>query len=143
MGATSEHFSEAELACHGTTCGSGHGCHVNGCQPELLTALEEFRALVGKPVHIDDAYRCPVHNAEVHGAAHSQHLQGIAADISVEGMTPAELEAVARQVPIIHGIGRADHADYLHVDVRSVPAQWCYDISGESIPYFPPRPESV
>jgi hypothetical protein len=146
MGATSEHFSNAELQCHS-------GCGRNECTQGLVDALEALRALAGKPISIDSAYRCPEYNASLPNAAqHSQHVLGNAADIVIEGMTPAEMEALALRVPAIHGMGRADFQGYLHVDVRpegvehgsgEVPTiqplvQWCYDKTGNECAYYPP-----
>lgn len=134
MGATSIHFSNAELACR--------HCGVNGCGRELLNALEAFRTAVGAPVTVDDAYRCAVHNKAIGGAENSRHPLGEAADISVPGKTAAELEAIARTIPLIRGIGRGDVQNYIHVDVREKtgpePAEWCYDEHGKEIAYFPP-----
>ncbi len=142
--ASSEHFSDAELRCQGKGCNEVEplepirGCGKNECKPELLEALEDFRAKVGKPVIINSAYRCPIHNAEVGGAPNSQHMLGEAADIRVTGMTAGQLEAIARTIPAIKGIGRADFQNYLHVDVRSTPEIecWCYDGKGATIKYY-------
>lgn len=143
MGATGPHFSESELECRGTTCGpSGTGCHVNGCTERLVDALEAFRALVGKPVKVASAYRCPQHNAATPNAAKgSEHTMGEAADIRVDGMTAAELEAVARKIPAIRGIGRDDHKNYIHVDVRNTLtlARWSYDAAGRWVAYQAPK----
>ena len=127
---TSEHFSDAELACHGTTCGPNkNGCHVNGCHRVLLDALEQFRALVGKPVIVNDAYRCPIHNAQVGGVPDSEHVSGIAADICVDGMSGADLETSALRCPLITAIGRSDDPPYIHIDTRHMSqgiARWSY-----------------
>ena len=137
MGATGPHFSESELACP--------HCGVNGCRQELVDALEAFRALAGKPVMIDSAYRCPKHNAQAGGAGKSEHVEGMAADIRVEGMTAAQLEEVARGIPAIRGIGRADHQQYVHIDVRPTRtlAQWCYSPNGKWCSYYPALAEAA
>ena len=133
MGATSEHFSNAELACR--------HCGVNGCQQSIVDALEAFRAAVGRPVIVDSAYRCPDHNKAVGGVPDSEHVQGIAADIRVSGLIASELEYTARTIPSIHGIGRADVQRYIHIDTREKPAEWCYNAMGAWVHYFPvPEP---
>lgn len=154
MGATSEHFTDAELRCPGTNCGlDKKGCHRNECTQILVDGLELLRAkaldlwrekyvpvdhpagqrakaMVTFPgVRIHDAYRCVWHNSTTTGAAQdSQHPNGRAADISVQGLTAAELEAIADQIPSFKGIGRDDIRNMLHVDVRpaSFVARWCY-----------------
>jgi uncharacterized protein YcbK (DUF882 family) len=133
MGITGPHFSEAELACH-------HG--INGCTQALVDAAEALRAVIGKPMRVHDAFRCPQCNALLKNAAtHSQHMLGSAIDFDVEGMSGAELEAAARQVTTIHGIGRSDHSNYLHIDVRPalVLVAWCYDAGGKEIAYYAPQ----
>src|ERR1051325_5814172 len=120
MSATGPHFSEVELSCH--------HCGINACQQSLVDALEAFRTLSGKPVIVTSAYRCPQHNAEAGGAGRSEHVEGLAADIRVEGMTATQMESLARKIPAIRGIGRNDHQQYIHVDVRPTLtlARWCY-----------------
>jgi len=137
MGATGPHFSEAELACH--------HCGVNGCKQSLVDALEAFRAIVGKPVIVSSAYRCPQHNAEAGGAGRSEHVEGLAADIRVAGMNTAEMETTARKIPAIRGMGRNDHQDYIHVDVRPTLtlARWCYAPDGKWCGYYVPLAEAA
>lgn len=130
MSLSSAHFSSREIACH--------HCGKNECKQELLDALEQFRHEAGdRPVFIVSGYRCPTHNHAVGGAPRSEHMAGRAADIKIVGMTGAQLEAIARQCPTIKGIGRDDHRDYIHIDVREVPARWCYAPAGGPIPYYP------
>jgi hypothetical protein len=145
--AQSAHFTERELRCH--------HCGVNGCKQALVDALEAFRAIASTdlkrdtPVIVDSAYRCPVYNGlvphAVHGAGHvSQHELGSAADIRIEGVTAAQLEQWAAKVPAFAagGIGRNDHANFLHVDVRGAfhgtPALWCYDVHGDPVAWYQP-----
>lgn len=156
MGAIGPHFSEAELRCRGKDCafGGGHGCGVNGSTQGLVDALEAIRAKAviawcakfQKPesefpgMRIHDAFRCLRHNIKTTGAAKdSQHPNGRAADYSVDGLTAAELEAITRTVPEVHGIGRDDARNFVHADVRPglTLATWCYD-DGKWCRYFPP-----
>ena len=65
-------FSKRELACK---C-----CGVCNMDQELLTRLQTFRDLLGAPLVIASAYRCPRHNKAVGGASGSMHLQGKAVD---------------------------------------------------------------
>jgi hypothetical protein len=150
MDITSAHFGDAELRCHGTSCGPLRtGCKVNGCTQALVDALEALRGAADKAwvqrfgeqvfpgVTVDDAYRCPIHNSSTPNAAiSSQHVLGNAADIRIPGMAAAQLELIARTIPAIQGIGRADIQNYLHIDVRPNPAQWCYAASGATEKYF-------
>ncbi|HSP66920.1 MAG TPA: D-Ala-D-Ala carboxypeptidase family metallohydrolase [Bryobacteraceae bacterium] len=137
VGATGPHFSEAELACH--------HCGVNQCKQALVDALEAFRTIVGKPVVVDSAYRCPQHNADSGGAVKSEHVEGLAADIRVNGISATELEAAARKIHAIRGIGRNDHQQYIHVDVRPTLtlARWCYSPDGQWCSYYPPLAEAA
>lgn len=125
--ASSAHFDDNELRCHGTGCCGG----VNACTQALVDALESFRTVVGLPVIVDDAYRCPIHNKAVGGVPDSEHERGIAADIRVAGLTGVELYKIALRVSVFAdgGIGVAD--DYVHVDTRVVKARWCYDAQGK------------
>jgi uncharacterized protein YcbK (DUF882 family) len=63
---------------------------------QLLVAhvLDPLRAGLGRPVRITSGYRHPAVNEAVHGSQASQHMQGEAADIKVEGV-PAESLATA------------------------------------------------
>lgn len=157
MGATGPHFSDAELRCKGTNCAAGgqRGCGVNGCTQGLVDALELFREKLltlwigktGRPsgefpgVRVNDAFRCLRHNFGTTGAAKdSQHPNGRAADVSVDGLTAAEMETAARTIPEIRGIGRDDARNFVHVDVRPqlTLSQWCYSGS-KWCAYYPPK----
>jgi hypothetical protein len=57
----------------------------------LALFLEDVRKLLGKPLHINSAYRSPLANEAVGGKKTSQHCRGTAADIKVKGMTPDQV----------------------------------------------------
>lgn len=140
MSETSKHFSDAELECKGKTCGPLHtGCHVNYCTPELVATLERIRLRTG-PLLVDSGYRCAQHNAElVNAASFSRHVTGQAADIRAQGMSAADLETIARGLPEINGIGRADAQRYIHIDLRPGPrVAWCYNAAGAEVAYYLP-----
>ena len=133
LGATSVNFSKDELDCP--------HCGENACTQALVDLLERIRARVGKPVHVNSAYRCAAHNAAVHGAPNSQHLQGKAADIYVSGVSVDALEDIAR-LEGARGIGRSDKGGFVHVDMRAgrTVAKWCYDDQGQQCAYYAPKP---
>lgn len=57
----------------------------------LAAWLESTRAIFGAPVRITSGYRTPEHNAEVGGSATSDHVNGLAADFTVDGLTPFQV----------------------------------------------------
>lgn len=77
----SKHFDASEFACH--CCGRGS----DKIAPKLIELLEQLRAKANAPIHINCAYRCPKHNAEVGGVPNSQHVVGTAADIYIPALS--------------------------------------------------------
>lgn len=90
----------------------------------LLTLLENIRNYVGKPVHINSGYRSPEYNATLKNASpRSQHCNGKAADIWVEGVTPKQIADIAEcYLGSSGGIGI--YKTFTHVDVRTSCARW-------------------
>ena len=117
MGDLSEHFSKSELSCR---C-----CGQLKIESGLLAALEQLRALAGKEIVVHDAYRCTTHNQEVGGVTDSEHTRGMAADISIPGLSLQQMYELALQVPTFlnGGIGVYD-GGFLHVDIRAHQARW-------------------
>ena len=112
----SEHFAKSEFVCH--CCGRG----ADKIDPRLVELLEQLRALAGKPVHLNCAYRCPTHNAEVGGVPNSQHMLGTAADITIpeigferarELVESIDFDGTGFYPPLEDG-----GAWFIHVDVR-------------------------
>lgn len=134
----SAHFSSDEMECH---CGAAD-CPklptVSQMQP-LLNALELLRFVTG-PITVNDAYRCPAHNAEVGGVPNSQHTLGIAADILIPGWPVQKMYDATEHVGafVAGGVGAYSGKDgstpRLHVDTRNVRARWGVDQGETQIP---------
>lgn len=91
--------------------------------PELVEILQAIRDHFGKAVTITSAYRTPTHNKKEKGAAYSQHLYGLAADIKVKGIKPKDVAEYAEKLlPNCGGIGI--YKNFVHVDVRASKARW-------------------
>ena len=60
----SKYFSDDELRCHGDGCCDGGVENIN---PLLLEKLDALREMIGGPIELSCAYRCPIHNEEVGG----------------------------------------------------------------------------
>lgn len=115
MGNISTHFNRQEFACH---C----GCGFAAVDKRLNEVLEAIRCYFKAPVMINSACRCASYNQKVGGAQKSQHIRGMAADITVTNISP---DIVADYLEQTHGtcsIGRYD--TFTHLDVRDTPARW-------------------
>jgi uncharacterized protein YcbK (DUF882 family) len=121
------YFKREEFACK---C----GCGFDVVDVELWKVLQNVREYFGKPVSINSACRCHEHNEKVQKEANpkyvpnsskSKHMEGIAADITVSGVSPDKvadyLEKIYRSQ---FGIGR--YNTFTHIDVRPGKARWDY-----------------
>lgn len=95
--------------------------------PETRAKLEALAARLGRSIRVTSGDRTPEYQEKLrsqgyHPAKNSMHLQGKAADIVVEGMTPQEVAPIAREVGF-KGIGIYEDG-HLHVDTREAPATW-------------------
>lgn len=114
MGDLSEHFSAHEFACKD---GSEHPI-----DPQLIAMLEHVRAHFGQPVTVESGYRSPAYNAKVGGAKSSYHLKGMAADITIRDVSPADVYRYCDTAFKLGGIGR--YGSFTHVDCRPYRARW-------------------
>jgi uncharacterized protein YcbK (DUF882 family) len=71
-------------------------------------------------IKINSGFRTLAHNARLKNSArNSQHTQGAAADIRIDGMSTQELAAIARSIGV-GGVGVYESAHFVHVDVGRV-----------------------
>jgi uncharacterized protein YcbK (DUF882 family) len=88
--------------------------------------LEQVRTFLGgRPITVNSGYRCPKHNAEVGGASNSFHLRAYAADITVAGLTPRQVQIeLNRAASPVASSGLGAYATFTHVDRRGTRARW-------------------
>ena len=114
--ALSKNFKVREFACQ-------DGSDPVFVAPELVEVLQEIRDHFGKPVNINSGFRTATHNKKVDGSAQSQHLYGMAADVSISGVSPkAVADFVETIMPRMGGIGI--YKTFTHVDVRANKSRW-------------------
>ena len=92
----------------------------------LVDILEAIRVHFGRPVTITSGYRTVSYNAGLKNSSKkSQHCNGLAADIKVEGHTPKEVYDYACSLLGDHG-GVGIYNTFVHVDVRAVKSRFDY-----------------
>lgn len=92
----SEHFSLDEFTLSQTAVRNGilnvpDEFAINNLKALATNLLEPIRKALGKEIHISSGYRSHRVNKLVNGAKESQHIYGMASDISAKGMTTEEL----------------------------------------------------
>lgn len=103
----SKNFNEREFACR--------HCNQVHIEVELVSKLQVLRDILNRSITVTSGYRCPTHNKAIGGATQSRHMQGQAADIIVQGMTPAQVAQAAKQAKF-GGIG-VYASGFTHVDI--------------------------
>lgn len=93
----------------------------------LVRILQNVRSHFGKPVSITSAYRTASHNKSVSGATSSYHVEGMAADFTVSGISNRTVAQYMENIGI-NGIGLYDYTGgFVHVDTRARKYYWQQD----------------
>ena len=112
-----DHFRVYEFACK-------DGSDVVFVSQALADILENIRVHFGKPVHINSGYRTVSYNKTVSSSSStSQHCNGLAADLHVDGHTHQEVYNYACQLLGDHG-GVGLYSWGVHIDVRANKSRW-------------------
>jgi uncharacterized protein YcbK (DUF882 family) len=102
----SEHFTLEELTASQAAVRNGldnrPDLDITKNLRRMADKLEEVRALVGKPIIVSSGYRSPAVNKAVGGSSKSAHMRGLAADITVPGMTSRDLAELIRSSAIAY-----------------------------------------
>jgi hypothetical protein len=120
-------FSAAEFQCK--------HCKKHGIQQAFVDHLQRLRDALRTPIEIISGFRCPKHPLEASKkAGPGMHAFGIAADILVSALPPADVyEIIVRDFPEFRGIGASRYRNTLHIDTRSTHARWAYDQKGAQV----------
>ena len=103
----SKNFTSDEFEC---PC-----CGKNIVKGLLVDKLQQLRDLINKPIIITSGYRCPLHNKKVGGYSKSPHIDGLAVDIKVGGISPLDLAFIAN---MIGNIRLGIYPNHLHIDIK-------------------------
>lgn len=102
-------------------CKDGCGLDV---VPALVQAVMKLAIEAGRDVQILCGARCPEYNESLKArgykpAPRSKHMEGIAADVTMAGMSVADMARAADRVPEFHegGIGVYPSMHFIHVDL--------------------------
>ena len=112
-----KHFKVREFRC-------SDGSDTIFISQELVEVLQKIRDHFGKPITINSGYRTDYKNSRTKNAAkESQHRFGLAADISIRGVSPSRVAAYAETLlPGTGGIGI--YGTFTHIDVRATKSRW-------------------
>jgi len=102
---------------------------------DVLKNLQVLREHVGKPITIISGYRSPERNKSVGGATKSQHMQGNAVDIKIDGLTGHQIADIVEKLikegkMKQGGVGRYGDKDkitdrsWCHYDTRGFASRW-------------------
>lgn len=119
-----KNFSKSEFECK---CGCEMPESVESNIKELAKNLQVVRDMLGGPIKINSAYRCPEWNKVIGGAVHSQHTKGKAADIVVDDLRPEQVVVgLDRMIDagFIKQGGIGAYATFTHYDIRGYEARW-------------------
>jgi zinc D-Ala-D-Ala carboxypeptidase len=112
-----KNFHPRELAC---PC-----CQRSELAEDFLLKLEGLREDVGFPLPVTSGFRCEKHNGEIPGAAkNSQHMQGLAVDISTKSMTASHRFLLLEKALALGFKGIGVYAAHIHLDERKEGAFW-------------------
>ena len=84
-----------------------------------VKVLQPLRDFVNRPVEVNSGYRSEALNDAVGGVPNSFHLDGLAADVEIEGLTAKDLESMieATSLPVEECIAYPD-TGHVHIAVN-------------------------
>ena len=109
----SEHFSKKDFMY--TDEDGSEKCRIS---LGLVGGLELLRSLAGNRVNVVRGYITPEAAEKQGNFKRNYHPLGLAADVTIDNLTPRDVFLLAEQVPEFKGIGLNVTDQYVHVDTR-------------------------
>ena len=130
----SDHFSKRDFVCKCGECSNAIKLSLG-----LIGGLELLRSQSRSRVQILKGYQCPDSSEKMGKVKRNFHVNGVAADITLERKTLQETFLLAEQIPEFMGIGLNLANQYVHVDTRKdkTRALWVVTESGEQVDLTP------
>lgn len=121
----SEHFTLAEMTVSESAARQGIDNTPNAKTlanlSRLCTFLEHVRLLFGQPILVSSGYRSVELNQAIGGSRTSVHMQGLAADINVVGVTPSVLAQRIADSPLMFDQLILEYDQWVHLGLSTAP----------------------
>ena len=101
----SKNLTRKEVACK---C----GCGFDIVDIKLVDTFQAIRDYVGKPIYITSGCRCPEHNKKVGGEKNSAHIEGMALDMYINGLSSRQFGELAKKA---HKEDKLPHLRYCYL----------------------------
>ena len=101
----SKNLTRKEVACK---CGCGFDIIDN----KLIDTFQALRDFVGKPIYITSGCRCPEHNKKVGGEKDSAHIEGMALDMYINGLSNRQFGELVKEA---HNGEKLPHLRYCYL----------------------------
>ena len=116
----SKNFTSQEFECPCGKCKAKRQIIVE-ISPILVNKIQLIRDRVGEPIYITSGVRCKAYNKKIGGYSKSPHLDGLAADIQVKGISSAYVKNIpvtlAHIASKIDGIRIGIYPNHIHIDI--------------------------
>ena len=101
----SKNLTRREIACK---CGCGFDIVDN----KLVDTFQSLRDYISKPIYITSGCRCPEHNKKVGGEKNSAHIEGMALDMYINGLSSRQFGELVKEA---HKEGKLPHLRYCYL----------------------------
>jgi len=110
-----KNFSYSEFGCKCGQCAYKSGCDI---YPMIPLLAQQIRDVLRRPLRVNSACRCDVHNVKIGSSLSSQHVAGQgfrAMDLDIKNSNE---RAIAIKIALSEGASVGVNKDFLHFDFR-------------------------